>query len=91
MTIVAGAVAGILGITGVVGFVVYLISQLLVVPLIVLKAAGDTQKYFPSWCVDRGWIRLRLFVIVGKCGFGGKIAVWRLPRTPQQAAARSSG
>ncbi|GBF93300.1 ER membrane complex subunit 6 [Raphidocelis subcapitata] len=48
-TVVAGVVAGVLGVTGWQGFAVYLVSQLLVVPLIVAKAEGNTAKFFPSW------------------------------------------
>lgn len=49
MTVVAGAVVGILGIEGIMGFVIYLISQLLCAVPVVLMAKGDIKKFFQGW------------------------------------------
>jgi hypothetical protein len=64
MTVVAGAVAGILGITGWRGVALYPLSQALAVPLILAKSGGAVSGYFPSWCAWRG----RCLLFHGMCG-----------------------
>lgn len=53
MTMVAGAVVGILGATGWRGLALYPLSQAAVVPLLLAKGRGSVREYFPSWCALR--------------------------------------